>query len=52
MVTIPFHTLLKDAKKHTREDGRRISPTNITKVNNLGEKITVSDLAPPNKPNT
>ena len=52
MVTRPFHPLLKDTKKHIREAGRCISPTNVLKVIGLGDKITVSDLAPPNQPKT
>ena len=52
MVMIPFHPILKDAKKEIREAGRSISHTNVLKVSGLGENITVSDLTPPEEPNT
>ena len=52
MVMIPFHPLLKDATEEIREAGRRILPKNLFKVSGLGENLTVSDLTPPEQPNT
>ena len=52
MVMIPFHPLMKDARKEIREVGRYISPTNLLKVISLGEKRTISDFAPPEQTNT
>ena len=48
----PFHPALKDATNYIREAGKSISPTNLLEVSSLGEKCTVSDLAPYEKPNT
>ena len=52
MIMIPFHPLLKNATKDMREAGKRILPKNLLKVSGLGEKPTVSDLTPPEQPNT
>ena len=52
MIMIPFHPLLKEATKDIREAGKRILPKNMLKVSGLGEKLTVSDLTPPEQPNT
>ena len=52
MVVRPFHPLLKDATKEIIKAGRRILPKNLLKVSGLGEKLTVSDLTKPEKPNT
>ena len=52
MIMIPFHPLLKDAKKDSRKFGKRILPTNMLKVSGLGEKLTVSNLTPPEQSNT
>ena len=52
MITIPFHPLLKDASKEIIKARRRICPTNMLKVNGIGEKLTVSNLTPPEQPNT
>ena len=52
MVMIPFHPILKDAKKDIREAGRRILPKNVLKVSGLEENMILRDLTPPEEPNT
>ena len=49
---ISFHPLLKDATKDIRKAGRRILPKTMLKVSGIGEKITLSNLTPPDQPNT
>ena len=52
MVMRKFHPLLRDATKDTRDAGRLISLTNLLKVSGLGDKMTISDSAPPYQYNT
>ena len=52
MVMIPLHLLLKDATKEIIEAAKRILPTDLLKVSDIGKTCTVSNLAPPNHPNT
>ena len=52
MIMIPFHPLLKDATKYIVKAGILILPKNMLKVSGLVEKLTVSNLTPPDQPKT
>ena len=52
MVMITFHPLLNHTTIDIRKTEIFIFPTNLLKVSGLGEKLTVSDLTPPEQPNT